>query len=177
MDISLLFFLLKWQTPLCHGQYEYSYRELGPNMNIHVTWLTYVRTGPKKKIASRGYFDSWIGSQKKALIARFNFDPGCKRFYTGRISEYSVVGPAVQIIWILRSSSQREHARTSRKIKLILHPWNSMQWDRSSVLNQWCRTPTVSLHAISDVQWTASSPRVQVHDPINSRLMQWPSWI
>ena len=32
-----------------HGQYEYSYRELGPNTNIHITWLTYVRTGPKKK--------------------------------------------------------------------------------------------------------------------------------
>ena len=38
---------------LCHGQYEYSYRELGPNMNIHITWLTYVRTGPKKKIVTR----------------------------------------------------------------------------------------------------------------------------
>ena len=48
MDISLLFFFL---TLLCHGQYESSYRELGPNMNIHITWLTYVRTGPKKKIA------------------------------------------------------------------------------------------------------------------------------
>ena len=38
---------------LCPGQYEYSYRELGPNMNIHVTWLTYVRTGPKTKNRSR----------------------------------------------------------------------------------------------------------------------------
>ena len=25
----------------------------GPNMNIHITWLTHVRTGPKKKIATR----------------------------------------------------------------------------------------------------------------------------
>ena len=66
MDISLVFFffsLLKWQTPLCHGQYEYSYRELGPNMNIHITWLTYVRTGPKKKNRRpeppRAYFFFW----------------------------------------------------------------------------------------------------------------------
>ena len=49
MDISLLFFSLKVTNTLCHGQYEYSYRELGPNMNIHVTWLTYVRTGHKEK--------------------------------------------------------------------------------------------------------------------------------
>ena len=51
MDISLAFFFfsLKVTNTLCHGQYEYSYRELGPNMNIHITWLTYVRTGPKKK--------------------------------------------------------------------------------------------------------------------------------
>ena len=39
---------------MCHGQYEYSYRELGPNMNIHITWLTYVRTGPKKKKIAAG---------------------------------------------------------------------------------------------------------------------------
>ena len=39
---------------MCHGQYEYSYRELGPNMNIHITWLTYVRTGPKKKKSRPG---------------------------------------------------------------------------------------------------------------------------
>ena len=39
---------------MCHGQYEYSYRKLGPNMNIHKTWLTYVRTGPKKKKSQPG---------------------------------------------------------------------------------------------------------------------------
>ena len=42
-------------------QYEYSYRELGPNMNIHITWLTYVRTGPKKKKIAPRFRRSWSG--------------------------------------------------------------------------------------------------------------------
>ena len=63
MDISLLsFFSLKVTNTLCHGQYEYSYRELGPNMNIHVTWLTYVRTGPRVRNRCPGSFELVIVS-------------------------------------------------------------------------------------------------------------------
>ena len=66
----------------------------------------------------------------------------------------------------LRSSSKREHARTSWKIKLIFHlKQHAMRL---------FRCPIYMLFKMYN-EWPVA-PRVQVHDPIN-RLMQWPSWI
>ena len=51
-------------------------------MNIHITWLTYVRTGPKKKIASgTRFFLGGGGAQFSRKLAR--------------LYEYSYLGPVL----------------------------------------------------------------------------------
>ena len=53
-------------------------------MNIHITWLTQVRTGPKKKIAARARISAWGLGTRLPFPLRFCILQAIKNWMVGR---------------------------------------------------------------------------------------------
>ena len=109
-----------------------SYRELGPNMNIHITWLTYVRTGPQKKKSHPG-----IG----LLCMEFN-----ETYFTGTatiITKGSCVLTCVHNVV--------EHDVTTKEFVYATHAWFELRKNKvgsASVLNKRYKVTKIAVYPL-----------------------------